>query len=514
MARLHEYESKALLKEHGFHVPKGGPASSPEAARQLAESLDCPVVVKVQAWTTSRKAQGGIVLASTALEAEEAAERLLSKRFGNFPVTHVLVEEQVPIADELFVSLIIDDANRQPVILLSASGGAGVEERAAQVHRLACDVEEGPNRDDILLVLQDSAIHAELHEPLADAVQQVFLVAKKYEARSLEINPLVTTIDGRPVAVDCRMTIDDYAVFRHPELGIDIARELDHPPTPLERVAYEVEQADHRGTFYFAQLHADAAPDSRGLIGFHGAGGGGSMMSMDAIVAEGFTIANFCDTSGNPSAAKVYRAARIILSQPDLVGYFGSGSGVASQEQFWSAYGLAKAFWELELSIPALVRLGGNSEDRAVDILQDACCELPATVEGYRKDDSPRQIAERFAELVAQADGSTWQPRSPRKPCFVGSATSIDFADGKLWIDSAACDRETTALVVQHGFGLFHISEGKPALAVAESDLIGKDSELIGLEVELRRAGKPVVFVELDVPGLDIRRAADKNIPT
>ena len=177
------------------------------------------------------------------------------------------------------------------------------------------------------------------------------------------------TKSGEFVAADCRITIDDYAVARHPELGIEIAREFDHPPTALERVAYAVEQSDHRGTFYFAQLATAAPKGSKGLAGFHGAGGGGSMMSMDAIVNAGFTIANFTDTSGNPSASKVYRAARIILAQPDLVGYFGSGSGVASQEQYWSAYGLAKAFWELDLDIPAVIRLGGNTEDRAVEIL-------------------------------------------------------------------------------------------------------------------------------------------------
>ena len=104
-------------------------------------------------------------------------------------------------------------------------------------------------------------------------------------------------------------------------------------------------------------------------------------MSMDAVTNAGFTLSNFCDTSGNPSAAKVYRAARVILSQPGLVGYFGSGSGVASQEQFWSAYGLAKAFLEMNMAIPVVVRLGGNSEDRAVEILQDACKDLPATIE-------------------------------------------------------------------------------------------------------------------------------------
>src|SRR4029079_1010446 len=117
---------------------------------------------------------------------------------------------------------------------------------------------------------------------------------------------------------------------------------------------------------------------------------------------EGFTIANFCDTSGNPSPAKVYRAARIILSQPGLIGYFGSGSGVANQEQYWSAYGLAKAFWELELDIPAVVRLGGNTEDRAVEILQSVQGSVRAPVEGYRKTDAPAKIAARFAALVAE----------------------------------------------------------------------------------------------------------------
>src|SRR6185436_14122113 len=238
---------------------------------------------------------------------------------------------------------------------------------------------------------------------------------RSVEARSLEINPLVLTKHGQFVAADCRITIDDYSVARHPELKIEIAREFDHPPTALERVAYAVEQNDHRGTFYFAQLATAAAEDSKGLVGFHGAGGGGSMMSMDAIVNVGFTIANFTDTSGNPSASKVYRAARIILAQPSLVGYFGSGSGVASQEQFWSAYGLAKAFWEMQLDIPAVIRLGGTSEDRAVDILQSAGKALPATIEGYRKTDPPAKIAKRFANLV-DASKKKWTPRDRRVP--------------------------------------------------------------------------------------------------
>src|SRR5207248_1774366 len=119
---------------------------------------------------------------------------------------------------------------------------------------------------------------------LADSIRNLFAAARKVEARSLEINPLVLTKDGQFVAADCRITIDDYAVARHPELKIEIAREFDHPPTPLERVAYAVEQNDHRGTFYFAQLATTAAKDSEGLVGFHVAGGGGSARRSRAIV--------------------------------------------------------------------------------------------------------------------------------------------------------------------------------------------------------------------------------------
>ena len=185
---------------------------------------------------------------------------------------------------------------------------------------------------------------------------------------------------------------------------------------------------------------ATAAPKgSKGLVGFHGAGGGGSMMSMDAIVNAGFTIANFTDTSGNPSASKVYRAARIILAQPDLVGYFGSGSGVASQEQFWSAYGLAKAFWELDLDIPAVIRLGGNTEDRAVEILHRMSKLLRAPVEGYRKTDTPGVHRRAIRRTGSAPAGKKWKPRTPRVPRFVKdpSVTKLAVKNGRVWIDTA-----------------------------------------------------------------------------
>ena len=528
VARLHEYQGKALLADHGIAVPRGRAVTSADEAASVATELGGRVVLKVQAWVTGRKDKGGVKFADTPAEARDHAAALLGMVFGSFPVTEVLVEEALDIRDELFVSLSIDDAARAPLLLLDLEGGTGIEDRAATVIRLPVNVDTGVDAEAIRQHLAASTIEASYHDALIGAICGAAELAAKHEARSVEINPLVTTADGRVLAADCRMTIDDYAVFRHPDLGIEIARELDHPATDLERLAYDIEQADHRGTFYFAQLPTDLPPlplgeggdegssSSRGLIGFHGAGGGGSMMSMDAVSnlpGGGFTLANFCDTSGNPSAAKVYRAARVILSQPGLVGYFGSGSGVASQEQFWSAYGLAKAFIEMNMAIPVVVRLGGNSEDRAVEILQDACRDLPATIEGYKKDDTPQACAERFAELVGQlplplgeGGGEGGGTHTRHVPSFAGAPGTYHFSikGGRVWIDRANCDADTARFVVENSSELLTLDgEGKPTLAVDAEEIAKKDSELIALEIECRRAGKPVVFVDLAIDGLD-----------
>ncbi len=504
-----------MLAKAGVAVPRGGIVRSPDEAEELARETGARVVLKAQAWVTGRAALGGVLFADSPAQAREFASRLLELRLGHFDVTEVLIEQALDIRHELFVSVAIDDEARAPMLLLETHGGSGIEDRAESVVRLPVSVEQGVNAGAVRAALVDSPIDSQRHDDLVAAIESIVDLARRYEARSLEVNPLVITADGAVVAVDCRMTIDDYAVFRHPELEIEIARELDHPATALERIAYGVEQADHRGTFFFVQLPAASAAASQGLVGFHGAGGGGSMMSMDAISSLGFTLANFCDTSGNPSAAKVYRAARIILAQPGLLGYFGSGSGVASQEQYHSAYGLAKAFIELRLSIPAVIRLGGNGEERAIEVLQDACRELPGHVEGYGKNDTPAFIAERFAELVDSADHTIWTPRKPVVPDFVrplaqdsrlktqDSSYHFPISGGTVWIDHDHCDPQTTRFVIEHGNGLLAEKDGLPVLAVSEADVASRDSDLVALEVECHLANKPVVFVDLPIRGLD-----------
>jgi len=504
MARLHEYQGKAILAANGFKIPRGRAASTADEAVAAANELAGEVVIKIQAWTTGRAGIGGVAFAKKPEDVRAHAARMLEMKVGQFPVEAVLVEEKIDIEREFFLSFAIDDAARAPVIIFAAGGGSGIEARAASTRRLACDVNGGPLDFAVAEAVASCGLSKAHAAQLGESIQKLFTAARSVEARSLEINPLVLTKDGHFVAADCRITIDDYAVARHPELGIEIAREFDHPPTALERVAYAAEQSDHRGTFYFAQLATAATKDSKGLVGFHGAGGGGSMMSMDAIVNAGFTIANFTDTSGNPSASKVYRASRIILAQPDLMGYFGSGSGVASQEQYWSAYGLAKAFWELDLDIPAVIRLGGNTEDRAVDILRRMSGLLRAPVEGYRKTDSPAFIAERFTKLVAAGNGAKWKPRTSRAPKFVNNqkATTFPVKGGRVWIDNTKWP-EIRRAVETHSGGLIIDRDGVPAIALPSEEFANKDSELLACDVECRLAGVEGFYLELDIPGLN-----------
>src|SRR5437588_5798082 len=504
MARLHEYQGKAILAANGFKIPRGRAGSTADEAMAAAQELGGEVVIKIQAWTTGRAGIGGVAFAKKPDEIRAHVARMLTIKVGQFPVEAVLVEEKIDIEREFFLSFAIDDAARAPVIIFAGGGGTGIEERATSTRRITCDVDSGPLDSAVNEAVASCELSKNQAKQLSESIRKLFSAAQNVEARSLEINPLVLTKSGEFVAADCRITIDDYAVARHPELKIEIAREFDHPPTQLERVAYAVEQNDHRGTFYFAQLATTAPKRSKGLVGFHGAGGGGSMMSMDAIVNAGFTIANFTDTSGNPSASKVYRAARIILAQLDLVGYFGSGSGVASQEQYWSAYGLAKAFWELDLDIPAVIRLGGNTEDRAVEILRRTSKLLRAAIQGYRKTDTPAFIAARFSELIANASGKKWKPRTPRVPEFVKdpSATKLLVKNGRVWIDTAQWS-QTRAAVETHSGGLIIDREGQPAAALPNDEFATKDSELLACDVECRFAGIEGFFLELDIPGLN-----------
>jgi len=512
LARLHEYQGKEILKAHGIGTPSGRVVSSPEEAEAVARELSRPwpgrpVVLKAQVWITGRASVGAIQFAETPEEARRKASQLLGLQIQNFPVQHVLVEEKLDIEREFYAGIIIDDTQRCPVILFSSVGGTGIEEIAREhpesLAKAPIDILEGLRDYQARNLVRKVGIHGDLQMKLANVLVQLYRVARDCEARAAEINPLVLTRDGKLVAADCRITVDDYAVFRHPELGIEIAREFDRPPTELDKIAYNVEKNDYRGTFYFVQLE-EGFKKGEGYVGFHGSGGGGAMMSMDALIRRGFKIANFTDTSGNPPASKVYRAAKIILAQRNIDGYFASGSGVASQEQFHSARGLVKAFREENLSIPAVIRLGGNAEDKAIEILTTYTRDLPAPVEGYKKDDPADFCAERLKALLEsykppKAKPAVRRRETPQQPY------SFETLTGTITFDHAKCADCPTKVCIEACIPqILKLEGGNPVLAISpEEAKRGRCIECLACELECEFHGKQGAYIHLPIPGLE-----------
>jgi succinyl-CoA synthetase beta subunit len=510
MARLHEYQGKELLKQFKIPVPKGGVARSPEAARQIAEGIEGETMVKAQAWVTGRAGLGGIKKASNPAQAEEAARHMLGLQVKNFTVEEVLVEQRVEIAREFYAGVIIDDAAQQPVLLFSSVGGTGIEEIAAahpdRVARMHVDVGTGLLDFQARDLVRRTGITGNLQVALGNVLVSLYNLAQQYDARAAEINPLVQLTDGTLMAADCRVTVDDYGVFRHKDLGIAIAREYDRPPTALERIAYDVEAGDYRGTFYYIQM-AEGFAKGQGYVGFHGAGGGGSMMSMDAVMRQGYELATFVDTSGNPPASKVYRAARIVMASGPIDGYFGSGSGVASQEQFHSARGFVKAFLEQQIDVPVVIRLGGNSEDRAVQILEWLNGWVPAPVEGYKKDDPPDFCASRLHALVQE--GKQVQPR--QRPALEGGGEPRLYqfetvTGGTVTYDHSLCASCESKVCVQECVPkILSLNEDRlPVLNITREEAKkGRCSECLACEVDCTFKGAGGGRIVLPIPGLD-----------
>ena len=509
MARLHEYQGKELLKQFKIAVPKGGVARTSEEARRIAEEIGGETMVKAQAWVTGRAGLGGIKKASNPAQAEEAAQHMLGLKIKNFVVEQVLVEQRIEIAREFYAGVIIDDAARQPVLIFSSVGGTGVEEIAVahpdKVAKMHVDVGTGLLDFQARNLVRQTGITGQLQVDLANLLVSLYQVAQGYDARAAEINPLVQLTDGTLMAADCRITVDDYGTFRHKDLGIEIAREYDRPPTALEKIAYKVEEKDYRGTFYFIQM-AEGFKRGEGYVGFHGAGGGGSMMSMDAIMRQGYKLATYVDTSGNPPASKVYRAARIVMASGPIDGYFGSGSGVASQEQFHSARGFVKAFLETQIDVPVVIRLGGNAEEKAVAILEWLNGWIPAAVEGYKKDTPPDYCAARLNALITE--GKRVEPKARPEPARAGESRPYTFqtvTGGTVTYNHGICARCESKVCVKECAGkiLALNDEGVPVLNVTpEEAKKGRCSECLACEVDCFFQGAGGGKIVLPIPGL------------
>lgn len=408
MARLHEYQGKGLLKAMGVSVPQGDAASTPQEAKGIAEKIGKRVAIKAQIWATGRFKAGGIKFADDANGAEKAAEELLGAEIKGFQVEKVLVEEKLDIENEYYAGVIVDGSYevRAPVVMFSTEGGVDIEEVSEErIASKAVDIFHGFRIYDAYNLALKLGVPTELLQPIGKAACGLYEVFRKYDARTAEINPLVLTDEGKIIAADCRISIDDSSVQRHPELEIEIPRETDRPLTELDRIAWEIEEGDYRGICFFAQMVPRI--EEQGFVGYHGIGGGGAILGVDALARQGLRIANYADTSGNPTAAKVYRCAKCVLSQPRIEGYLLGGFVVANQEQWHHAHGLIKAFREdlaHKPGFPVVLVLAGNKEKESLEILKEGLEDLPIRLEIYGSERAYDTdfIAERMRALVEE----------------------------------------------------------------------------------------------------------------
>lgn len=361
--KLHEYQAKEVLRAYGVPTPRGSMAKTVAEARSAADHLGGKVVVKAQIHAGGRGKGGGVKLAHSVDEAEHHAAAIL----GMTLVTHqtgpqgrlvqrLLVEEQLPIEREIYLGITLDRALGKPVFMASAQGGVEIEEVAAR---------------DPSAILREAIHGAQLQgyqarrlafalgiapDARASAVQAMQALAKAYDesdASLVEINPFVLTADGRAVALDAKMDIDDNALFRHPDLAKlrDLAEE-----EPLETDAI-----DH-GLNY---IKLD------GNVGCMVNGAGLAMATMDIIQYAGGMPANFLDVGGGASKDQIKNGFRIILSDPNvkaiMINIFG---GILKVDVL--AEGIVAAAQELKIGVPMVLRLEGTNVEKGREILADS----------------------------------------------------------------------------------------------------------------------------------------------
>ncbi|QGP92109.1 Succinate--CoA ligase [GDP-forming] subunit beta [Neomoorella glycerini] len=375
MAKLLEYQGKEWLRKAGIPVPVGRAASSPEEAEQIAAEIGKPVAVKAQVQAGGRGKSGAVKLVDTPAEARAAAASILGTVIKGYPVRKVLVEEKLAIAREFYVTIIVNSARnaRCPMMMFSTEGGMDIESVPEEkIFKLLISPLNGLETYDAVDMLVKAGIPNDQLMNFANVLVKLWHAYKKYDCFTLEINPLVLTANGELVAADCKMEVDNSSVYRHPEMGIEIARDFPHEPTELDRIGWGIEKTDTRGSGFVMSMGFDEK--SPGYIGYHPIGGGSAMMGMDALNKVNLKPANYADTSGNPVASKVYRVAKVVLSQPNIDGYLLGGFMMANQEQWHHAHAVVKALREVlpkKPGLPCVLLLCGNKEEESLAILRE-----------------------------------------------------------------------------------------------------------------------------------------------
>lgn len=362
--KIHEYQAKAILAEFGVPVPRGRVAGTPGDAGVIARELGGAVVVKAQIHAGGRGKGGGVKLAKTPEEAEQVASQILGmmlKTHQTGPegqqVKRVLVEEAMDIRQELYLGIVIDRSVGLPVIMASSAGGMDIEEvaqtRPDAITKVHVNPATGVQGFHTRKVGFGLGLTGDTLKGVADFLIRLYRAFETKDCSLAEINPLVITGDGRLLALDAKMTFDDNAVSRHPE--VLALRDVDEE-SPLEVEA-------SRYNLNYIKLD--------GNVGCMVNGAGLAMATMDIIKLAGGEPANFLDVGGGASAEQIENAFRILISDRSvkvvLINIFG---GILRCDRL--AEGVIKAVRALGVTLPIVIRMEGTNVELGRQMLKES----------------------------------------------------------------------------------------------------------------------------------------------
>jgi succinyl-CoA synthetase beta subunit len=353
--KLHEYQAKLIFKDAGIPVPAGEVASTPDQVRDIAARIGKKVVIKAQVHVGGRGKAGGVKFASSAAEAHQVASDILSMSIKGLPVRKVLVGECLDVVEEYYLGIVVDRKSQRPVVMVSAAGGVDIEEVARvspeKIHRYAVDPERGLMSYEARQLAFGIVSDAKAALKTAGVIHKLYGVFVSVDASLAEINPFVRTAAGEMIALDAKITVDDNALERRPDIAGLRDLDAENP--------YEV-KAREKGLSY---VKLD------GAIGCIVNGAGLAMATMDMIKHYGGEPANFLDIGGSSSPDKVMAAMEIILSDKNVKAIlFNIFGGITRCDDV--ARGIVEALGRMKVGVPVVVRLTGTNEDAARKILQ------------------------------------------------------------------------------------------------------------------------------------------------
>ncbi len=381
---LYEYQGKNLLRQFGIETLEGTVARSPEEAKKAAEQFGGTVAVKAQVLTGGRGKAGGIKVVHDPADAEEAARQILGMDIKGHEVRQVLVEAGAAIASEMYLSITVDRAEKKPLILFSTEGGVDIEEVAETKPEALVKIHVDPLLGLLPYEVRELTFSAGLEGDVAKAVgktlQNLYKAFTESDASLVEINPLVTTEDGRVLALDAKVTVDNSSLFRHQNIA-----ELHD----VEAADPEEQRALEAGLQY-VKLDGD--------VGILGNGAGLVMSTLDVVAQAGGEPANFCDVGGGANAEKISEALDIVTSNRQVKSVlFNIFGGITRGDEV--ARGLLGALERSEINLPIVVRLDGTNAREGRQILSEN------TPENVYTEETMLDAARRAVELAHNGRG-------------------------------------------------------------------------------------------------------------